>query len=111
MTPDVCVTPYPTKSSVGVSEWPEFLISARHPAEIIGGVLFVHGVAGEAAMSHSSSVDLYHAFHRQKCYELSLSESGTNPNVSDPPIKTLTPAQQKDVDERASLRSCTASDF
>ena len=83
----MCVTPYPTNSSAGVSEWPEFLISARHPVEIIGGVLFVHGVAGEAAMSHSSSVDLYHAFHRQKCYELSLSESGTNPDVSDPPIK------------------------
>ena len=58
-------------------------------------------------MSHASSVDLYHAFHAQKCYELSLSESGTNPNVSDPPIKMLMPAQQKDMDESLSqiLRS------
>ncbi len=59
MTPDVCVTPHPPDGST----WPEFLISARRPAEIIGGVLFVHGIAGEAAMSHSSSVDLYRAFH------------------------------------------------
>jgi hypothetical protein len=95
MTPDVCVTPYPADSSAGVSEWPVFLISARRPAEIIGGVLFVHEIAGEAAMSHSSSVDLYRDFHRQKCYELSLSEAGTN---STPPMKTLPPAQQKDVD-------------
>ena len=102
MTPDVCVTPYPTRSSAGVSEWPEFLISARRPAETIGGVLFVHGVAGVAAMSHSSSVDLYRAFHGQKCYELSLSESESDPNVSDPPIKTLTPAQQKDMDRSLS---------
>lgn len=102
MTPDVCVTPYPTESSAGVSEWPEFLISARHPAEIIGGVLFVHGIAGEVAMSHSSSEDLYRAYQRQKCYELSLNESGTNPNVSDPPMKTLTHAQQRDVDESLS---------
>ena len=102
MTPDVCVTPYPAESFAGFSKWPEFLISARRPAEIIGGVLFVHGIAGDAATSHSSSVDLYRAFHGEKCYELSLSESGTNPNVSDPPMKTLTPAQQKDVDESLS---------
>jgi hypothetical protein len=102
MTPDVCVTPYPGKSSAGVSEWPEFLISARRPVETIGGVSFVHGVAGEAAMSHSSTSDLYRVFHRRKCYELSLSESGTDPSVSDPPMRTLTPAQLKDVDESLS---------
>ena len=103
MTPDVCVTPYTKRSGAGgVSPWPEFLISAQHPEEIIGGVLFVHGITGEAAMSHSSSVDLYRAFHRQNCYELSLSESGTNPDVTDPPMKTLTDAAQRDVDESLS---------
>lgn len=95
MTPDVCVTPYPPSGS----EYPEFEISAKDPAERIGGVLFVHGVRDEAAMSHSSSVDLYRAFHRKKCYELSIGQSGTNPDVFDPPKKTLTDAQQKDVDE------------
>jgi hypothetical protein len=103
MTPDVCVTPRATETSAGhFSERPEFLISSQHPAEIIGGVLFVHGTTDEAAMSHSSSVDVYRAFHRPACYELSLSEAETNPNVSDPPMKTLTPAQKKKVDESLS---------
>ena len=102
MTPDVCVTPYPRKDAGNVSEWPEFLISAQHPAEVIGGVLFVHGVNGGAATSHSISVDLYRAFHKQKCFELSLSETGTNPDVADPPMKTLTHAQRKELDESMS---------
>ena len=62
-----------------------------HPAETISGVLFVHGTTDEAALSHSSSVDLYRAFHGGTCFELSLTESETNPDVSDPPMKTLTP--------------------
>jgi hypothetical protein len=99
MTPDICVTPYPRRDGAGVRE---FLISAQRPEEIIGEVLFVHGITGEAAASHSSSVDLYRAFHRKKCYELSLSESGINIAVTEPPIKMLTPAQQKDVDESLS---------
>jgi hypothetical protein len=99
MTPDVCATPYSKGTSAGVSEVPEFLISAQHPTEAIGGVLFVHGITGGAALSNSSSVDLYRAFHQKKCFELSLSESETEPHVSDPPLKTLTHVQQKDLDE------------
>jgi hypothetical protein len=99
MTPDLCVTPNSRGTSAGVSEWPEFLISAQHPAEAIGGVLFVHGITGGVAMSHSGSVDLYRAFHQKKCFELSLSESETEPHVADPPLKTLTHVQQKDLDE------------
>ena len=102
MTADVCVTPYPTETPAGISAWPAFQISAQHPAKMIRGVLFVHGISGQAAMSHWSTVDLYRAFHRQKCYELSVSESGTNPRVADPPLKTLTHAQQRDVDESLS---------
>jgi|ERR1017187_124208 hypothetical protein len=98
MTPDMCATPYPPDGSTR----PAFQISAQHPAETISGVLFVHGTTDEAALSHSSSVDLYRAFHGEKCYELSLSESETNPNVSDPPMKMLTPAQQKNVDDSLS---------
>ena len=95
MTPDLCVTPNSTESS----EWAEFEISAQHPAEKIGGVLFVHGTSGEGGMSHWSSVDIYRAFHQQKCYELSLSESGTDLDVYDPPKKPLTDSQQKEVDQ------------
>ena len=64
--------------------------------------MFAHGVTDEAGMSHSSSVDLYRVFRRHACYELRLSETETNPNASDPPMKTLTSAQQKDVDETLS---------
>jgi hypothetical protein len=103
MEPDVCATPYPPKYPGGVSEYPEFMISAKHPTERIGGVLFVHGSRGDAAMSHSSSVDLYRAFHNHKCFELSLSQSETNPAAFDPPIKTLTEAQQREMNESFSL--------
>ena len=99
MTPDVCVTPYPNEIPGGVSHWPEFQISAQHPVEIIGGVHFVHGISGEGGMSHSSSVDLYRAFRKKKCFELSLSESGISPQVEDPPLKTLTPRQRRDLDQ------------
>ncbi|WP_348261178.1 hypothetical protein P8935_15385 [Telmatobacter sp. DSM 110680] len=98
MTADVCVTPYPSKSSAGVSEWPEYLISARQPAKVIGGVLFVHGIKVEGAMSHSSSVDLYRTFHGGRCFELSVSQSGTDPHAFDPPKQGLTAQQQKKVD-------------
>lgn len=98
MTPDVCVTP----STPEGSQWPEFQISARDPAVKIGGVLFVHGTTSQAAMSHSSSVDLYRAFHQDKCYELSISQTETNAQVFDPPARTLTRAQRKDVNEKLS---------
>ena len=75
---DLCVTP---------SANDIFLISAEHPVEKIGGVSFVHGIAGGAATGHSNSIDLYRAFHNQRCYELSTSETATNPMVYDPPKK------------------------
>lgn len=102
MTPDVCVTPYPQDVPAGVSAWPEFMISARHPSEMIGGVLFVHGVSGDAATSHSKSVELYRTFHKKRCFELSLSETETSPAASDPPMKTLTRAQAKEMDDSMS---------
>lgn len=102
MTADVCVTPYPRVDGDTVSRWPEFLISAKHPVEMIGGVKFVHGVSGEGATGHWSGSDLYRTFHKQKCFELSVSETGTNPAVSDPPLKTLTAAQQQKLDRTMS---------
>jgi hypothetical protein len=103
MTADVCVTPYPTKYGDKVSIFPSFLISAEHPVELIGGVQFLHGVAGGAATSHSISIDLYRAFHKQRCFELRVTQAGTDPKVSDPPMKTLTPAQGKKLDEGMKL--------
>jgi hypothetical protein len=103
MTPDVCVTPYPQEGpGGGFSAWPEFMISAKRPGELIGGVLFVHGLGGDAATSHSKSVDLYRAFHSEKCFELSISETATSPEASDPPMKTLTSVQRKEMDDSMS---------
>jgi len=102
MTADVCVTPYPRKDPGGISDWPEFLVSAEHPQEMIGGILFLHGVNGGVATSHSIAVDLYRSFHKQRCFELSVSQTQTDPNVSEPPMKTLTPAQQKELDQSMS---------
>jgi hypothetical protein len=103
MTADICVTPRPDKYGDRVSDSPGFLISAEHPVELIGGVQFVRGLRGGAALSHSITVDLYRAFHKQRCFELSTSQTGTDPNVSDPPMKTLTPAQGRKVDQGMSL--------
>src|ERR1700722_7483997 len=84
MTPALCVTPFPTKNGAGdVYPWPEFQISAQHPQENIGGVVFVHGITADAGMNHWHSIDLYRAFHGKECYELSLNESGVNPGVAD----------------------------
>lgn len=103
MTADVCVTPYPQKDGDRASNWPGFLISAEHPVELIGGVQFVHGVGGGAATGHSLSIDLYRVFHKQRCFQLSVSETETDPSVYDPPMKTLTPAQRKTLDQAMSL--------
>lgn len=102
MTADVCVTPYPRKDGGTVADWPEFLISAKHPVEIVGDVQFLHGIRGGAATSHSIGVDLYRALYRNRCFELSISEAATEPHISDPPMNTLTPAQQKKLDETMS---------
>jgi hypothetical protein len=58
----------------------------------------VHGISGDAATSRSKSVDLYCALHEQRCFELSVSETETIPAVTDPPMKTLTPAQAKGLE-------------
>jgi hypothetical protein len=98
MTPDICATPYPVADS---TPYPDFLVSAEHPVEMIDGLQFPHGVTGDAATSHSLGVDLYRRFHKQRCLELRVSTSATSP-AADPPTKTLTPAQQKRLDQSMS---------
>lgn len=70
-------------------------MSAEHPVELIGGVQFLHGIGVDAATSHSRGIDLYRAFHLQRCFEVSVSVSAVSAAAFDPPMKTLTPAQQK----------------
>lgn len=101
MTPNVCVTPHPRKDPGG-SDWPEFLVYAEHPQEMIGGVQFLHGLKDGVATGTSITVDLYRAFHKQRCFELSVSRTETNPNLSDPPMKTLTPEQKNKLDQSMS---------
>jgi len=98
MTPDVCLTPYPREDG----GWPEFLVSAKHPLELIGTTRFLHGEKGEAALGHSKSTDVYRGFHKGRCFELSVSETGTDPYVSDPPLKVLTAAQRNKLDDTMS---------
>jgi len=100
-TPDVCATPYPRKE-IGTSDWPEFLISTDHPQVMIGDVQFIHGIRDGVATGKSIDLDLYRAFHKGRCFELSVSQTGTNPNMSDPPLKTLTPAQYKQLHQSMS---------
>ena len=102
MTADVCVTPYPRKDGDIVSDWPQFLVSAAHPVETIGGVEFVHGIRGGVATGHFSDIDLYRTFHKRRCFELRVSETGTNPLMFDPPRKTLSPTQQQKLDRTMS---------
>jgi hypothetical protein len=100
-TPDVCATPYPRKE-IGTSDWPEFLISAEHPQEMIGDVEFIHGISGGVATGKSIDIDLYRAFHKGRCFELSVSHAGTNPGISDPPSRTLTAAEYKKLHQSMS---------
>ena len=97
MTADICATPYPRDHGTPV-QYPEFLISAKHPVEVIGGVQFIHGAKDGVATGSSIDTELYRTFHDQRCFELSVSETGTNPMISDPPMRTPTPAQQKKLD-------------
>ena len=101
MTADICVTPYPRDHGTPV-QYPDFLISAEHPLEMIGGVRFIHGTRDGVATGSSIRVGLYRAFHNQRCFELSVSQTGTDPSLSDPPQKTLTSAQQEKLNSTMS---------
>jgi hypothetical protein len=88
-TADECVTPYREA----------YLISAEHPVELIGSISFLHGwdVAGPL-MGNINHLEIYRAFHKGRCFELSITEAEAKPEMSDPPMKTLTSAQQQGLD-------------
>lgn len=92
-TADQCVTPKGDEYSEN------FYISAEHPVEAINGVSFLHGINGSAAGGNSSFTDLYRAFRKKRCFELSSSSSGANPDIAEPPLKTITSVQQRKVDQ------------
>jgi hypothetical protein len=96
-----CVKPYGANAE-GASFRPGYLNPAKQPEEIIGQVRFTHGVSGGAAAGHSNSIDAYRNFHEGSCYELSVTRSQTAAANFDPPMKTLTPAAQKAMDEMLS---------
>ena len=58
---------------------------------MIGGVQFIHGANDGVATGSRINTELYRAFHNQGCFELSISQTGTNLHVPDTPTKTLTP--------------------
>jgi hypothetical protein len=96
-TADKCVTPAPVVQNGIVQPWTDFLISAEHPVEEIGGVSFVHGISVGVAMSHALSADVYRALHKGRCFELSITATETNPDAFDPPRKILNAAERKKV--------------
>lgn len=102
VTDNVCATPYPKMDASGPSNWPEFLVSAKHPVEMIGGVQFLHGISGGVATGHWLDVELYRSSHRQRCFELRVSTTQTNPEITEPPMKTLTRTQKKELDQSMS---------
>jgi hypothetical protein len=73
-----------------------FYVSAERPVEQIDGVSFLHGTGRSAAMGNWSSVDYYRAFHKGKCFELSISSTGFD-STDSAPIRPLTPAESKKV--------------
>jgi hypothetical protein len=60
---------------------------ATGPTRIIDidGIPFTHFSAGDAAMSHSMSVESYRAVQHDRCYAIDLLVTGTRPEVYDPP--------------------------
>jgi len=92
-TPDECVTPHTGH---------QFLLSAEHPTELIGGISFIHGNVDGAAMGNTNDTEVYRAFHKGRCFQLSVSETETTPDTSGPPMKTLTPAQERKIDQTMS---------
>ncbi len=91
---DECVTPHTGH---------QFLLSAEHPTELIGGVSFIHGTRDGAAMGHTNHTEVYRAFHQGRCFQLSVSKTETTSDTSsEPPMKSLTPAQEGKIEETMS---------
>ena len=63
---------------------PEFSVPAKEPRRIINGVGFLHGVSSGVAAGHSIATDLYRAFHKGRCYELSINIALVSLGAFDP---------------------------
>jgi hypothetical protein len=51
---------------------PQFQLARKDQKRIINGVRFLHGSSGEVGLGNYMGSDLYRAFHKNKCYELSI---------------------------------------
>jgi hypothetical protein len=51
---------------------PEFDIATKDPKRIINRVSFLHGISVSVGSGTAVTTDVYRAFHKGKCYELSL---------------------------------------
>ncbi len=71
-----------------------------------GGTVAINDVkfrvfhVGDAAMSHYLKGRVYRTFHHERCYELAIRVTWTNPMVLDPPGKNLTREDWKDLNQR-----------
>jgi hypothetical protein len=63
---------------------PEFDIPANDPRRVINGVSFLHGRSFEGGLGHSMGTDLYRAFHKGRCYELSINVATVSIGSFDP---------------------------
>jgi hypothetical protein len=76
-TRGVCLT-----SPMRAPNYPEFRV-AKDPGTI-NGVRFLHGISTDVGLSQYTNTDLYRAFQRGKCYELSITIASSSFGSFDP---------------------------
>jgi len=78
-TDKTCLTPPMRAENV-----PEFDIPAKDLRRVINGVSFLHGRSYEGGLGHGMGTDLYRAFHKSRCYELSINVATVSIGSFDP---------------------------
>jgi hypothetical protein len=92
-TERACLTPPMRAANV-----PEFDVPKRDPKRIINGVRFLHGISIGVGGGTAVTTDVYRAFHKGKCYELSVNIASSNIAYSDPgTVKEFTREDEKKV--------------
>jgi hypothetical protein len=92
-TEGACLT-----SPMRAANVPEFDIATKDPRKIIHGVSFLHGISSDVGMGHYMGIDLYRAFHKSRCYELSINLAATSFANFDPgTVKEFTPEDEQRV--------------
>lgn len=82
---------------------PEFRIATKDPRKIIHGIRFLHGISGDAGLGHYMGTDLYRAFHKRRCYELSINIASASFASFDPgTVKEFTHEDERRVHDELS---------